>query len=133
MMRAVRHAPCFVLALLAAGFASGQDLEKLKDTTPEQRATVQTELMKASLGLAPAQVERVAAVNLKYAQQMQPVIAGSEGPLRKLSAMQRVNEAKEGELRVVLSDAQFQKYLAGREELRRRFEEKIVQKKPGGG
>lgn len=122
-----------VLALLVAGSASAQDLEKLKNTTPEQRARLQTELMKASLGLAPEQLERVGALNLKYAQQMQPVITGSEGMLRKLAALQRIQESKEGELRVVLSDAQFEKYLAGREEMKRKFEEKLARKGAGGG
>src|SRR5262249_14232192 len=118
--------------LLSAPTAWGQSqMDKLKNTTPVERATVQTEMIKTKLGLSPEQAEKISAINLKYANRMEPVIKGSEGPFRKMRQAREINEAKEGELRQVLSPDQFQKYLADREQMRERFEEKMEQKKSG--
>jgi hypothetical protein len=49
----------------------------------EERAEAQTFLMKEYLGLSDAKVEKVQAINLKYAKVMDPTIQGSEGPMGK--------------------------------------------------
>lgn len=120
-------------ALLAATPAFAQDLQKLAGSTPEQRAGIQTEIMKSKLGLSGDALQRVAAINLKYAQQMQPVLDGSEGTFRKMEAMRGIQEAKEAELRGVLTDAQVQQLQAAREEIRQKLEEKLSQKAAAGG
>src|SRR5215470_3409862 len=84
-------------SLLFALAASGQ-LDQLKNTTPEQRAKALTEMMTKKLGLSPEQTSKVADLNLKYANQMEPLIKGSEGPLVKMRQMREINEAKEAEL-----------------------------------
>ena len=114
-----------------AGPAGAQMLEKLKKTTPEQRAKIQTELMKAKLDLNPAQVGQVGALNLKYAQKMQPLIAGGSGPLMEMREMREINEQKEADLKKILTSDQFEKYLAAKEEMREKFEERIEKKMEG--
>jgi hypothetical protein len=106
-------------------------LEKLKNTTPSQRATVQTAMMKKKLGLSAEQAPKIEAINLKYAEKMQPVLEGSSGPLMKMRAMESINQEKEGELKTVLSPAQFEKYLAGKEEMREKVEQKLMEKAAG--
>jgi hypothetical protein len=122
-----------VAALLFAGAASAPELQKLAGTTPAQRAGVQTELMKVRLGLSEAEAAKVAAVNLKYAEQMQPILQGSEGPMMKMGAARRVDEAKDGELQGVLSPEQYQNYLASKEEMRQKMEQKLMEKRAGSG
>ena len=125
-------APCLVAALWLAGAASAQELQKLAGTTPAQRAAVQTEFMKTHLGLTETQQPKVAALNLKYAEQMQPILQGSDGPLMKMAAARRVDQAKDAELEGVLTPEQYQKYLAAKEELRQHLEQKLVERRQGG-
>jgi len=123
-----------VLAVLAP--AARAQFAKLKNTTPEMRAKVQTELMKAKMQLNPAQESQVAALNLKYAQKMEPLIQGSQGPFMEMREAREINEEKEAELKKIVSKEQFEAYLAGKEELREKFEQKIeekLQQKGGGG
>jgi hypothetical protein len=119
--------------LLPAGGAFAQGLEKLAGTTPEQRAGLQTAFLKAKLGLSAAQVPKIEAINLNYAQQMQPILEGSEGPLAKMGAARRVEQAKDAEMQQALSPEQYQKYLAAKEEMRQQVEQKVQEKRQGGG
>jgi hypothetical protein len=114
-----------LLIVVAAG--AQNEMEKLKSSTPEERARLQTEMMKTKLGLTPDQTPKVAAINQKYAQRMEPIIKGQEGPLMRLRQMREVGQAKEAELKGVLSPEQFQKYLAEKQEMREKFEDKLIQ------
>ncbi len=120
----------------AAGIALAQmDLEKLKNSTPQERARVQTLMMSEKLDLTAEQKPKVEAINLKYAEKMQPVLDGSGGPLMKMRQASEVNKEKEGELKGVLTPEQFQKFLASKEEMREKFEAKMAEKmreKAGG-
>jgi hypothetical protein len=104
--------------------ARGQ-LESLKNTTPEERAKIQTDLMKSKLDLTPDQVPKVSDINLKYAKKMEPIIKGSAGPFKEMREMRTINEEKEGELKTVLSADQFKKLQAMKDEMRKKFEERI--------
>jgi len=89
---------------------------------------MQTETMKTKLALTPDQTPKIAAINLKYAQQMDPIIKSSEGPMVKMRQMRPISEAKDSELKGVLSSDQFQKYLAEREQMREQFEKRLPNK-----
>ena len=113
-----------IVALLVASSAWGQ-LDALKDTTPAERAKVQTELMKTRLGLTDAQTSKVAAINEKYAERMEPVIKGAENPFLKVREVRDIEQAKEAELKGVLSPEQFQKFLDSKAEIRQQFDERF--------
>jgi hypothetical protein len=112
-----------VAAILAASSALAADLDALKNTTPAERAKAQTAMMKTKLGLTDAEMAKIGPINLKYAEQMEPIIKGSEGPLIKLRSARTVEDAKEAELKGVLTPDQFTKFQAGKEEMK----EKLVQ------
>ena len=57
---------------------------------------------------------------------MQPIIQSSEGPFMRMRQMREVSTAKEAELKGVLSPDQFQKYLAEKEEMKEKFEERLL-------
>jgi hypothetical protein len=118
----------FSIALSVTAPAALAQMDRLKNTTPEERAGAQTEMMKSKLALTPEQTPKIAAINQKYAKEMDPVIKGSEGPLMKVRHMKQINTKKEAELKQVLSPDQFQKYLASKEEMREQFEEKMEKK-----
>lgn len=133
-MRLVRSRISLLIAAAQLCFAmpAPAQLDQLQNTTPEQRAKALTEIMKAKLGLNPEQTEKMAALNLKYAQQMDPVIKGSGGKIMKAMEMRQINEKKEAELQTMLSPDQFAKYQASKEEMREKFEEKMEEKAQGG-
>lgn len=123
--RIVARFAALALILLFAASASAQ-FDKLKGTTPEQRAKVLTEVMKLKLGLSPAEEEKIAALNLKYAQKMQPILDGGDGPFKEMRAIRDINGEKEAELKKTLSPDQFTKYMASKEEIREKFEERMA-------
>ena len=124
-MRALIRVVAIVLVLSLGGSAAAQ-FDKLKNTTPEQRAKIITALMKDKLGLDADQESKIAALNLKYAQKTQPVLTGSDGPFKQMRAIRAINGEKEKELKSVLSPAQFDKYVASKDEIRRKFDEQIA-------
>lgn len=128
-MRIRRFAIALGVTMSVAAAAGAADrLEKLQNTTPEERATAQTAIMKSKLDLTPEQRGKVADLNLKYAKKMEPVIKGSGGRFRKMRQFKEISEQKDAELKQVLSPAQFEKYLASKEEMRDRFEKELAEK-----
>jgi len=124
------------LLLLALSSPASAQLEKLKNTTPEERAKAQTAMMKTKLELTPEQTAKVAAINEKYAQKMEPILKGDDRPLMQMRKVKQITDAKEGELKQVLSPEQFDKYLASKEEMREKVMEKMqekAQEKHAGG
>lgn len=116
--------------VLCAGLASAQepDLEKLASSTPEQRAAIQTEYMTEKIPLGAAQVPKVKAIVLASAEKADPILKGDDGPLVKMRALRLLDEAKDIELKGVLSPEQFVEYLGLKEKLRQHLESKL-----GGG
>ena len=115
------------LLLLSTATGAWAQMDQLKNMPPDERARLQTDMMKKKLGLSPEQTAQVGAINQKYAQQMQPILNSSEGPFMKMRQARQLGDAKEGELKQVLTPDQFQKYLVERQEMREKFEEKMLQ------
>ena len=100
-------------------------LDELKNTTPGERASLQTELMKSKLALTAEQTQAVADLNLKYANRMEPIIKGSSNSLSKMFQMRKINNGNETELKRILSPEQWEKFDASRDEMRQQFEAQI--------
>jgi hypothetical protein len=111
--------------LLIAGTVFAGELDALKNTSPAQRAKAQTAMMKEKLGLSEEQVAKVGALSLKYVEKMDPIIKGTEGTFMKARDARNVEQQKEDELKALLSPDQFQKFLAGKEEMREHLVDQI--------
>ena len=123
-----------VASLLGMAAVAGADmLENLAKTSPQERAGIQTAFMKSKLGLPEAELAKVAAINLKYAEKSDPVIKGSDGPFMKMRQIKGIQAEKDAELKGVLSAPQYQAYEAAREEMKQKFEQAIAKKAQGGG
>jgi hypothetical protein len=114
---------CFLTAIVILGINSGcvraQDgMEKLKNSTPEQRAAYQTKLMQEKLKLDPGQLKKVEAINLKYPQKFQPIIKSSDSRMSKMKQAKALQEQKDMELKVAFTKDQFTQYQAFERELR---------------
>jgi hypothetical protein len=103
----------------------------LMKSTPAERAKVQTLLMKEKLHLTEQQLPKVEAINLQTAEKLEPVIKGNEGPLVKMRTARAAEQEKEAALKGVLTPEQFQAFLAAREELRQKVEQRLAEKKAG--
>jgi len=56
---------------------------------------------------------------------MEPIIKGSEGPLKRMEAVHAVEQAKEAELKGVLTADQFTKFEANKEEMMEKLADQI--------
>ena len=130
-MRNVASVIVLTVALGATG-AWAADLDALKDTSPKERAAAQTMMMKSKLELTDAQTPKIAAINQKYAERMEPVIKGSQGPLARMRAAKEIESQKEAELKSVLTPDQFQKFLAGKEEMRQKMLDRVMEQRAHG-
>ncbi|MGN7884308.1 hypothetical protein ACN9ML_11335 [Dyadobacter endophyticus] len=109
-----------VWILLLAGSAHAQQAQ-LANMPADERAQWQTQRMKETLQLDSAQVAKVSSINLSYARQTDPVIAGSGSRLTKLKAFRQINAAKEKELQGVLSPQQFRQFKKQQQEMKEQF------------
>ena len=120
-----------ILAIAASAAAEG--LDDLKDTTPGERAAAQTAMMKSKLALTDDQLPKIKAINEKYAEQMDPILKGSDGMLAKMRAMKEVEGQKEAELQGVLSKDQFDQFQAMKSEIKDKLVEKIKEQRAQQG
>ncbi|WP_449399009.1 hypothetical protein [Chryseobacterium wanjuense] len=98
--------------------------KKLKDSTPEQRAKMQTEWMKTKLALNTTQIQQVYALNLQYAQKNDPVIQSNEGKLAKFKKLKALQKEKSDALSQILDEGQYKKYQELEDQMVQKFKEK---------
>lgn len=100
------------------GYAQGK-LEKLMEqTTPKERAEMQTKNMTEMLSLTEDQKEKVGTVNLRYAERMQSVHNSGQGRLQRLRQMKSISEEKDLELKKIFTPVQYEKYSRHKEEMK---------------
>ena len=83
--------------------------------------------MAEKMELTPEERTKVEAINQKYADQMQPVLEGQMGLLARMGEVKKLEEAKDGELKAVLTPAQFQTYEASKDEMKERIEQRALE------
>lgn len=87
------------LAMTQPGLAQGR--------TAEERAQRQTEQMTKKLGLDENQTASVGEINLKYAQQVDEILASDQEQPAKRAAIRDLKAAQDDELRQVLTEEQY--------------------------
>jgi hypothetical protein len=117
-----------VLVLAVGQGACAQMMDKLAKTTPQERAAIQTAFMKSKLGLQGEELSKVEAINMKFAEQAEPIIKGSSGPIMKMRQMKAMQQEKDGALKGVLTPQQFSTYEAAKAEMKQNFEAAIAKK-----
>lgn len=122
---------CFGLfILLTAQPAMAQDAaQSLKDKTPEQRAQLQTNMMKTKLNLDSAQTLKVQHINLKCAQKMDPILKGDGGRFSKFSQLKSIQGDKNKELKAVFSADQYKQYEQMEAEMKGKMKDYVKSKK----
>jgi len=103
--------PLFVAVFLCLTFTQVRaQVNKLKDSTPEQRARMLTEWMTTKLTLNATQVEQVSALNLQYAVKNDPILQSNESKLAKFKKLAALQKEKSKALSQILDAGQYKKY-----------------------
>lgn len=118
-----------VAAISLPGLAPADMRGELRDSTPEQRAKAWTLAMQEKLDLTEAQLPKVEAIHLEAAQKMEPIRKGSQRKLAKLRAAREIEADRDTALKGVLSAPQYERYQAAREELRKKVEQRIAERR----
>ena len=101
--------------------------ERLKNTTPEDRADFQTNKMKTLLNLTDEQTAKVREINLKYAKENQEVFNSDVTKEEKKNKLRAIYEQKQNELKTVLTEEQYEKLQSEKKELKERIRERKMQ------
>lgn len=98
--------------------------KSLQDSTPEQRAKMQTEWMKTKLGLNSSQTTQAYNLNLLYAQKNESILKSSEGKMAKFKKLRPIQKEKDAALSKILSTDQFKKYQELKDQLIQNLKDK---------
>jgi hypothetical protein len=94
--------------------------EERTPLTPEERATKWTQWMKSELSITAEQEPKVHEINLKYAQQTETIRAQGGNRRSKFKDAKSIDDAKDEELKAVLSPEQFEQYRAKKQDMRKK-------------
>jgi len=107
----------------------------VKASTPQQRASLQTDWMRGKLGLSPDVAAKVAAINLDTARKMDPVLKGDGNMLARYAQGESIQKERDDALRAVLTPDQFQVFESSKDEMKQKVESALVEQAaaaPGG-
>ena len=118
-----------VLAFLLFGFvkqsmaqsnpnSTGKDsIQNLMNATPERRAQIQSDKMKDKLALNDDQYKKVSALNLLYAQKIDPVIHSDDSRFSKYRKIKSLLEEKDEKIKTILTKDQYKQYESLKKEM----------------
>ena len=119
MKTLVKKSFVLVLVSLFVVSVSAQGPDKKPRMTPEERVSKQVEMMTKQLDLTADQQAKIKEINLKYSQQMADHAKQSKEEMKKnREKMETQMEAKNAELKQVLTPEQYEKWQEKRKEMR---------------
>jgi periplasmic protein CpxP/Spy len=130
MMRITQIFLAVVLLAISSfnSYAQGKLEELMEQTTPQERAEMQTKNMTEMLSLTEDQKEKVGTVNLRYAERMQSVHNSGQGRLQRLRQMKAISGEKDLELKKIFTPAQYEKYSRHKEEMKENMRAKAKER-----
>lgn len=117
----------FLLVFMIPALAMAQ-MEEFKNSTPQERATLLTEMMKSTLTLDEKASAAVAEINLKYANETQALMDSSKPKFEKLMTFRKNSQAKDTELKAILTPEQYTLYEQKKSEMQEKIKQKIIEK-----
>ena len=114
-----------LLFLFFTSIVSAEDMTYLLQSSPGQRAESQTRFMKTKLDLSDDVAIKVEAINLEYAEKVEPVLKGSSLALIKKHDIEGIQEQKDNALRLVLTAQQFDIYVNSKDELKQALKQDL--------
>ncbi len=126
-------ATLFALAIAGPARADSAGDAAVKASTPEQRATLQTDWMRGKLGLSPDVAAKVAEINLDTARKMDPVLKGDGNVLSRYAQGESIQKGRDAALRAVLAPEQFQAFESSKDEMKQKVEAALEAKAASAG
>ena len=120
-----RLTPLLALFALTLGANNASAEGGLMNSTPTQRADLQTAFMKDKLHLDEAALAKIKVINLKYAEKMEPILKGDDNKLSKMAKGKSVMGDKDEELKEVFSADQYSRYEDLRDDLKAYLEKEL--------
>ena len=117
---------CFML--LSVSIIASAQMDELKNSTPEQRAEMQTKWMTSNLALDAKAGASVSAINLKYAKETQALVSSDSPKFQKLQSFRKNLKAKDAELKSVFTPEQYTLYEQKKSEMQAQLKQKIAEK-----
>ena len=116
------------MVLLFSPAATWAQMDELKNSTPEQRAQLQTQWMESNLSLDSKASATVADINLKYARETQSLMDSSSPGFQKLKTFRSNSAAKDAELKAILTPEQYTLYEQKKSAMEAMVKQKIEEK-----
>ncbi|MBT31933.1 MAG: hypothetical protein CMO01_19925 [Thalassobius sp.] len=104
-------------------FAQDADLD-LASSTPEERAQMQTDKLAEKITMDDDQKEQLYAINLKYAEEIQPVLESDQSKISKLQEIKSINKGKDEEIKEIFNEEQYAAYEEMKKEVRKDVKER---------
>jgi hypothetical protein len=117
----------FALLFFMPAVAVAQ-MDEMKNTTPQERATALTHMMQKDLSLDEKASTAVSEINLKYAKETQALMESSSPQLQKLMTFRSNAKAKDAELKGVLTPQQYSQYEQKKSEMEATVKQKMMEK-----
>jgi hypothetical protein len=116
----------FILACVFT-LARAQNTQMPSDQmqSPDARASKTTEWMKTNLNLTPDQVSKVQDINMKYAVRMDSLKKTIADIPDRSVGVKSESDARDAELKGVLTDQQYKTYLDKKAELKEKYKDKM--------
>lgn len=118
-------------AVCSASFAQEKLDEFMTQTSPEERAQMQTEYMKENLSLTGMQLPLVSEINLAYSKKMQAAYEGETGKFKRLKKLKSVADEKDSALKKVLEPTQYELYTRNKEAMKEKLKARAKEKRKG--
>jgi hypothetical protein len=127
MKKIVRLMLSCVLMLFVPALAMAQ-MDGLKNSTPEERATMLTSMMQSELTLDEKATSAVSDINLKYARETQTLMDSSGTQFGKVMTFRKNELAKSTELKGVLTPEQYSLYEQKKSAMQETLKQKLKEK-----
>lgn len=109
-------------------FCQTLDAQETKKSREEEAAEKLTEMMDEKLSLDDQQSKKIYDINLKYINMNEQLQNSSARRISKLKTLKSNQEAKEKELKSILTDEQYNEYQRIKTSLREEFKENLKNK-----
>ena len=130
MLRTTLPLALLLAAAIPATAQYGHRHGERERKSPEQRAEMHTSRMQEQLKLDDVQAEKVAEINLRFAEQMEAVRAARKPEQEGMTEKARgLSDSRDAELKAVLSEEQYTRMLELREQHMQEMKERRSMRK----
>lgn len=119
----------FSMLITTPCWAQSETGRTFADSSPSERAQLQTEVMRESLQLSDQQTAEIENINLYYAKEIGTLQNSGKPRLKKFRAVKSLLAEKDKKIEQILTQNQFNDYKNAQEEMRKNIKKKLAERK----